>query len=459
MVHVAFVVCSSDRRAGLADRGQRLPRQIKELHLLRRAPVAHEEPLAKNPQAPRIVEPLPDQRLRLLRDKRLSRIRQVERRIAFDVLVGDHEQFAARQKRHAFRRWHRHRGGELSLVRIDHEQLLFIRQADDGHVVKHGHAGTRHVFPVLALVAVDLEMATVGVLPQLEVLIKRRRAEGLHLRAGLRPCIPRKPLRAAPAAAHAIASCPSQFLPGGGIEIDHAVADLAHGARHEQPLRLRDEHEVARRRVVVEPAAGAGDGFPGGRAAGVDREFVADVDGVVHESPRGVAARLGKGELLDAVGVVAVNGHPLHFLLGQAVPRHGVRPRRKHLRPKEIPHPLALGIVHDDRHRLRLVERERHGHHDRLGSVVLCLRGPRRRSRLGGGDRRQQARLNLVCLLGRELPQFDPAKERLEVLVRLHAVAKDQQPELQQMPIPVGGIDVKDNAGLPPALRIGLRGL
>ena len=302
-------------------------------------------------------------------------------------------------------------------------------------------------------------MPAVGVLPQLEVLIKRRRAEGLHLRAGLRPRIPREPLRAAPAAADAIAACPGQLLPGGGIEIDHAVADLTHGAGHEQPLRLRDEHDVARRRVVVEPAAGAGYGLPGGRAAGVDREFVADVDGVVHERAGGVAARLGKRELLDAVGVVAVNGHPLHVLLDQPVPRHGVCPRRKLLSAEEIPDAPALRIVHDDGHRLRLIERKRHRHHDRLGGGLLRLRGPRSTSRLGCGDRSQEPRLHLVCLLGRKLPQLDPAKERLEVLLRLHAVAKDQQPELQQMAIPVGRIDVKDNAGRPPALRIGLRGL
>ena len=302
-------------------------------------------------------------------------------------------------------------------------------------------------------------MPAVGVLPQLEVLIKRRRAEGLHLRAGLRPRIPREPLRAAPAAADAIAACPGQLLPGGGIEIDHAVADLAHGAGHEQPPRLGDQHDVARRRVVVEPAAGAGDCLPGRSAAGVDRKLIKNVDGVVHERAGGVAARLGKRELLDAVGVVAVNGHPLHVLLDQPVPRHGVCPRRKLLSAEEIPDAPALRIVHDDGHRLRLIERKRHRHHDRLGGGLLRLRGPRSTSRLGCGDRSQEPRLHLVCLLGRKLPQLDPAKERLEVLLRLHAVAKDQQPELQQMAIPVGRIDVKDNAGRPPALRIGLRGL
>ena len=154
-----------------------------------------------------------------------------------------------------------------------------------------------------------------------------------------------------------------------------------------------------------------------------------------------------------------MNGHSLHLCFNKPVPRHGVGPCRKLSAAEEIPHAIALCIVHDDRHRLRLVERKRHGHHDRLRGRLLGLRGPRCTSRLGCGDRRQEPRLHLVCLLGRKLPQLDPAKERLEVLLRLHAVAKDQQPELQQMAIPVGRIDVKDNAGRPPALRIGLRGL
>ena len=96
MVHMAFVVGSDERRAGLADRGQRLPRQVKQFHLLRRAPVAHAEPLAEDPQAPRIVEPLADHRLQLFLKESRRRSRQIERRKASEFLLGDHEQFAAR---------------------------------------------------------------------------------------------------------------------------------------------------------------------------------------------------------------------------------------------------------------------------------------------------------------------------------------------------------------------------
>ena len=93
---MAFVVGSDERRAGLADRGQRLPRQVKQFHLLRRTPVAHAEPLAEDPHAPRIVERPPDHGLGLLWQKRCRRGRQVERRKASEFLLGDHEQFAAR---------------------------------------------------------------------------------------------------------------------------------------------------------------------------------------------------------------------------------------------------------------------------------------------------------------------------------------------------------------------------
>ena len=86
----------------------------------------------------------------------------------------------------------------------------------------------------------------------------------------------------------------------------------------------------------------------------------------MHESEDPISARLSERQFLNAIGVVAVDGHSLGVAFDQAIPRDGVPTSRKLLRSEKIPHALAPSVLDNERHGLRLIERERHRHDNRL---------------------------------------------------------------------------------------------
>ena len=375
MVYMERVVGAGRGRSRAADASHEPAVGVEDLDLMRLAAVA-DEPLAWSAagNVPRIFQSVFDQDATGLGRQRVE---------PHEPVPAEHEQAALLVQRDAA--WARYRApaGERARLRVDQQQLVLPQhRAHERPVVSRN--GREH----------ELAIAAFKILQQLRSRIGRLLRTRIIAELGLedrliaeRPRLRREPQLALPHRAHVtemlghgvLAQIDGQRRRSGPGPADpmlaadlravlaqplQAVSALGDIAPHEderlavgRPRAGHDGH-ARRRRMRREPAAGVVGRAPGGLARVVDAELVPQLQRLAPQPAHDVIARRDRprGDVIQAVpGGVGVAQQVV-----AAVPPGDVVPGGEGRFADQVPHPLSLLVLDDERHQSRFGQPESH---------------------------------------------------------------------------------------------------